>query len=739
MSSVIYEKNRYFFNEKILIILLTWYNYITYVNNLTNKNGGTMNTTQIIQDVSAPEIKGSISVKISSHPSLKVTLTLRDFSCESYTSVRFLAMNSRTFDFTELPFSRNNSHSFTLDLTIFRELMEFRSARNFFLILECTDPYGINTLYSLIPDNNFLNNKKYHIFTEHFYFPEDTSPEPTEYIGILTPNNEQKLIIKLCSRRFHMETLLSCNFHSLKMKDGKLTVCFDLDNNRHKYIKTGLFFRSKLEEDAVSYDFVTENIKSHGNFQRVTVSLNLGEIEWKSLYWDIFILIQNADNESVTKLPVSMTALQRMKLKFLYNASYKTAENFYFFPYYTSKRTLAFVNRQREKYDGMDIIFKEFLSVFLYRIAKPYWKHKHICLVCEKFSSMAQDNGYYFFKHCMDQNEEAFLNKKIYYIIDKDSPDRSRIESYSNRILDFMSIRHMIYLLAADLIVSSDSRYHTYAMQSRHSIFNRYIKKIPFVFLQHGVIALKRVDNFYGKGKKGGCNLFVVSTGKEKQTIIDNFGYEPDEVINTGLPRWDVLQDKSQGTREILIMPTWRNWLDSVPDRDFEESDYFQYYMGLLNSERLSQILEKYDLQINFYLHAKFQDYADNFKSISSRIHLISFGEVAVNEMLMRCRMLITDYSSVCWDILYQNKPSLFYQFDIEKYNEAHGSYIDMETELFGDRAETEKQLLDFLEETVQNDFQLKPEYQKMRSEYLQFKDHDHSKHICEEIKKRFF
>lgn len=57
------------------------------------------------------------------------------------------------------------------------------------------------------------------------------------------------------------------------------------------------------------------------------------------------------------------------------------------------------------------------------------------------------------------------------------------------------------------------------------------------------------------------------------------------------------------------------------------------------------------------------------FRAVSDRIHLISFGEVAVNEMLMRCRMLITDYSSVCWDVLYQDKPTLFYQFDLDKYN----------------------------------------------------------------------
>ena len=61
--------------------------------------------------------------------------------------------------------------------------------------------------------------------------------------------------------------------------------------------------------------------------------------------------------------------------------------------------------------------------MFLYRLAKSYWNKKHICLVSEKFASMAQDNGYYFFKHCMDENEEAYLHKKIYYIISKDSPD----------------------------------------------------------------------------------------------------------------------------------------------------------------------------------------------------------------------------------------------------------------------------------------------------------------------------
>lgn len=131
---------------------------------------------------------------------------------------------------------------------------------------------------------------------------------------------------------------------------------------------------------------------------------------------------------------------------------------------------------------------------------------------------------------------------------------------------------HMCYILAAELLVSTDARSHIYAQRSRHSIFTRYTKKLPFVFLQNGVTALKRVDFFYGKGKPGSCDLFVVTSEKEKQIVIDNFDYEPDEVINTGFARWDVLKDKSQNSHDILVMPTWRSWLEGASDREFEES-----------------------------------------------------------------------------------------------------------------------------------------------------------------------
>ena len=65
---------------------------------------------------------------------------------------------------------------------------------------------------------------------------------------------------------------------------------------------------------------------------------------------------------------------------------------------------------------------------------------------------------------------------------------------------------------------------------------------------------------------------------------------------------------------------------------------------------------------------------------------------------------MITDYSSACWDVYYQEKPILFYHFDNDLHEQARGSYIDMEHELFGDRCMTEEQLVACIREYIETD-----------------------------------
>ena len=159
--------------------------------------------------------------------------------------------------------------------------------------------------------------------------------------------------------------------------------------------------------------------------------------------------------------------------------------------------------------------------------------------------------------------------------------------------------------------------------------------------------------------------------------------------------------------------------------------------MKLLTSDRLKNLLETYDLKLNFYLHPKFRDYISDFRIDAERIRLIPFGEEPLNELMMKCRMLITDYSSVCWDVYYQGKPVIFYQFDLEDYYELHGSYIDMKKDLFGPEVEDISSLLDELEKTIQNNFRLEDRYESMRHSYYKYIDNNNSQRICEAIAKK--
>ena len=70
---------------------------------------------------------------------------------------------------------------------------------------------------------------------------------------------------------------------------------------------------------------------------------------------------------------------------------------------------------------------KEILAVCCHKVLKWYYSHKNITLVYERKSQTAQDNGYYFFKHCMEHRVEKRLKSKICYGIDPSSPDYKNV------------------------------------------------------------------------------------------------------------------------------------------------------------------------------------------------------------------------------------------------------------------------------------------------------------------------
>ena len=550
-------------------------------------------------------------------------------------------------------------------------------------------------------------------------------------------NKDGRWSVESGDRDFILAKGVQAHLHRLSFSGSRLTLWIETDETISPCKGIFLRFRSKLKEERVRYRFGEAG--RAGKKRRY--ELDLSGIPLKSLYWDVVAEFEEPGSACPFFSFVTMTYRYRFFVTFFYPGQYRTPDGFMFYAYNTSAGMLAFKYREKEEYDSWGFRFRETAAFVIFSLGKRYWKKHPVRLVYEKLCVMAQDNGYYFFRYCMDNGVEKRQGVRYYYVIDKKSPDCARLASYRNRVIPFLSLRHMICIQAADLLVTTDTRSHLYPSKGRASLVRRDLRKKPVVFLQHGVTALKKVDFFYGKGKSGACDLFVVTSDFEKEIVKKYFGYTEEEIVNSGFARWDVLEDRSReipGRRRILIMPSWRVWLENSSPEEFEKSSYYRNYMELLNSGRFQRLLQDYDLEAEFYLHSLFRKFISGFEVHSDRIRLISFGEIPANELLMECSLLVTDYSSVCWDVFYQGKPVLFFQFDRGLYLEAHGSYLDMEKELFGPCAGEVNGLLDHMERCAASGFALEEKYARMQKSFFPVTDDQNSRRICDAIERRW-
>ena len=162
-----------------------------------------------------------------------------------------------------------------------------------------------------------------------------------------------------------------------------------------------------------------------------------------------------------------------------------------------------------------------------------------------------------------------------------------------------MSLQHKILFLFAEFVISAYSHEEVSSPYLvHHYYYSNIVQDSRIVFLQHGIIkddvsvGLNRMSKNYA--------LFVTSTEREQRSVIDgNYGYSKEQVILTGLPRYDLLYNDTQNF--ITIMPTWRRNLCGSYDPHtsqwsllpgFEKSDFFLFYNELINSGLLLDAAE---------------------------------------------------------------------------------------------------------------------------------------------------
>lgn len=361
-----------------------------------------------------------------------------------------------------------------------------------------------------------------------------------------------------------------------------------------------------------------------------------------------------------------------------------------------------------------------------YMALYPFYKNKRIWMYMD-FPTIADDNGMHLFKYSINQNEKGI---KKYFIIDKNSPDYEKMKKIGP-VIPYHSIKHRVLGLFAEKIITShpDNNY-IYAFWGHYPNFTGILKSST-IFLQHG-ITLNNISGWLNKYDKN-LDFLLTASKKEYDSLLKYYYNYDEEIIRLlGFPRFDNLQDEKE--KIILLMPTWRRYLNHENKYTISNSSYFKTYNSLINNEKLIRVTEKYGYKIIFRPHPHVYKYIDLFDENDSVI--IDYERGSYQDLFKKGALMLTDYSSVAFDFAYLKKPVLYFQYGDDYHFNLDESYFDYETMGFGEVCKNEDELIDMLEKYMESDCKMKEEHVKNVEDYFIFTDHNNCKRVHEAILK---
>lgn len=354
----------------------------------------------------------------------------------------------------------------------------------------------------------------------------------------------------------------------------------------------------------------------------------------------------------------------------------------------------------------------------------------------------AKDSGAEMFKY---YGKAGLKNKAdAIFILDKKSEDYRMIRGYG-RVISPYGFRYKLAHLTCSVLI--DTRGNINAKYVFGDDY-RYIADLcdwDYIWIIHGVIA-RNFAKWFNKFKFN-AKLVITTNTREYNSVINDFagyGYFEREVVLTGLPRHDALYDEIE--RKVLFLPTWRNDLAGkvIPGTDerehvenFRETDFARFYNSLINDKRLLESMRENGYTGDFYLHPSFIKQADDFDGND----LIRIGKkpADANELICKCSLLVTDFSSAQFEAAYLGRPVVYSQFDADIYNERHTSdegYFSWEADGFGPVCHDEKSTVDAIITYLDSGCENEDPYKSRADNFFIFKDHDNSRRVFDEIMK---
>ena len=196
-----------------------------------------------------------------------------------------------------------------------------------------------------------------------------------------------------------------------------------------------------------------------------------------------------------------------------------------------------------------------------------------------------------------------------------------------------------------------------------------------------------------------------------RRSKIDNIGY------------WFYQYEKAVKKKKIILYaPTYRpNQYALGSGYEYKEEIDFDKLRERLGEDYIILFRAHY-LVANAFDFAKYEGFVYNASRVED-----------INALYIISDILITDYSSSCFDFSILKRPMIFYMYDLEHYrDESNGFYFDV-NELPGPIVRTDDEVIDEILKLPEN-YEIDDKYQAFMDKFVYREDGHSSERVIEDI-----
>ena len=313
---------------------------------------------------------------------------------------------------------------------------------------------------------------------------------------------------------------------------------------------------------------------------------------------------------------------------------------------------------------------KYFFYLYIIDINSKIYEKTDFLLIDFVFKKYSADDVYPVYEEMVNQNLSAHYFTEKEDIYEKYCHNNIHcnsiihVDEKNYKINDIFLEKYLTLVLKLRQVLSA----HRVDINFINNLFYN-IDYITYICVGHGVSFFKYYlyKKFYGPQN---FDKLVLPNSKKLISVALKYGWKDENIIKMNLPRWSKYLNFNKSldisgkikSNSIFIMFTWRDL------KKFRKvsNDYINNILNLLNNEMLINHLLKNNLILYFSIHHQFLKYSNKFKKVKS-IKYIEEKDVA--ECLAKTNLVVSDFSSIIFDMIFRKKPYIIYIPDANDKN----------------------------------------------------------------------